>query len=59
MKRIYRHQRRGSLYKVIAEGLLEVDKTPVVVYKSLTDGQVWVRPSTEFFDGRFVLENAR
>jgi hypothetical protein len=50
-----RHIKTGGLYFILSYGLLESDKTPVVVYKSLSDKQVWIRPVTEFEDGRFEL----
>jgi hypothetical protein len=40
---IYRHF-KGSLYQVIEVGKYEPDLREVVVYKSLGDGEVWVRP---------------
>lgn len=36
-----------------AGDLLSVDMEPVVVYYSVKDGSVWVRPQKEFEDGRF------
>lgn len=52
----HRHKKRGSTYRVIAEGRLQVDadldNEKVVVYRG-EDGQVWVRPTYEFNDGRF------
>jgi hypothetical protein len=45
--------RKGGRYRVLAEGLLEVDRTDVVIYDD-AQGQVWVRPATEFWDGRFT-----
>jgi hypothetical protein len=48
------HQhRKGGLYQVIAQAELEVDLTPVVVYRDRL-GRTWVRPRHEFFDGRFT-----
>lgn len=50
----YRHKKTGGVYRVIADpALMEADKTPVVVYQSEQDGQVWVRPAAMFHDGRF------
>ncbi len=48
----HRH-RKGGLYRVLSEGLLETDGTDVVIYDDV-QGQVWVRPATEFWDGRFT-----
>jgi hypothetical protein len=50
----YQHLKSGGLYEVIAEGLMECDLRPVVIYRGVHDGQIWVRPTDEFFDGRFV-----
>lgn len=47
--RIYRHYQGGE-YELIAIGGLEHDLTQVVVYKSLFDGSVYVRPVQEFQD---------
>lgn len=44
---------KGGLYRVVAEGLNEKDRLPVVIYDDV-DEQVWVRPSSEFGDGRFA-----
>lgn len=50
---IWRHVKTAATYRVLREGLLEADKTPVVVYQSISSGEVWVRPKSEFLDGRF------
>ncbi len=48
------HQhRKGGLYRVLSEGILEADRSPVVIYDD-ADGTVWVRASNEFWDGRFT-----
>ncbi len=48
------HQhKKGGLYRVIAEGLVEADRSDVVIYDD-AQGQVWVRPAAEFWDGRFT-----
>lgn len=43
----WRHY-KGGIYTVIAVGKVEKDQTPCVVYQSLADGQVWVRPLSEW-----------
>ncbi len=48
----HRH-RKGGLYRVIARGEFEADLKPCVIYDDAA-GRVWVRPATEFDDGRFV-----
>lgn len=47
------HLKSKHTYEVIAVGCLESSLTTVVVYKG-SEGLVWVRPITEFLDGRFV-----
>ncbi|WP_300019703.1 DUF1653 domain-containing protein [uncultured Roseobacter sp.] len=48
----HRH-RKGGLYRVLSEGILEADRSAVVIYDD-ADGTVWVRASSEFWDGRFT-----
>jgi len=48
----YIHLKTRDVYNVLCEGVLEKDLTPVVIYYGM-DGRVWVRPSEEFYDGRF------
>ncbi|MEO3416951.1 DUF1653 domain-containing protein [Roseovarius sp. CAU 1744] len=47
----HRH-RKGGFYRVVGHGTLESDRSPVVIYDD-AEGQVWVRPTREFEDGRF------
>lgn len=49
-----RHVKTGGDYTVVCEATIEATMTPAVVYRSARDGQVWVRPTKEFCDGRFV-----
>lgn len=68
----YRHKKRGTEYEIIsdmasfqtsAQSLSGqkyahvYDDDSVVVYRSLDDGEVYVRRFTEFFDGRFEEVN--
>lgn len=48
----YRHIVTGGLYTKILEGKWEGDQTPITVYRG-EDGQVWMRPTNQFVDGRF------
>jgi hypothetical protein len=55
----WRHKKRGTEYDEIARGLLQVtlaagDNEPVVIYCG-DDGRYWVRPVSEFEDGRFEV----
>jgi hypothetical protein len=53
---LWRHVKSGGEYKVLTCGVLEKDMTPVVVYCGASG--TWVRPLTEFRDGRFVPAGA-
>lgn len=44
----YRHYKGGE-YEVVCFATNEADLTSVVVYKSVIDGKVWVRPNASFF----------
>ncbi len=54
---LWRHKRSGGVYRVMAYATRESDLVPVIVYEPEPPqgGPVWVRPSAEFFDGRFAL----
>lgn len=54
----YKHKIRGTTYKILHLGTLQIndndaDMTDVVIYQCQENGTVWVRPESEFFDGRF------
>lgn len=49
----FKHTRSGGCYVKLLEGKLEADGTPVTVYAG--ESGTWVRPTTEFDDGRFQL----
>lgn len=60
---VWRH-RKGGAYRVVANALRESDLVPVVVYCEEWPGPAgfaagvmltWVRPLTEFRDGRFTM----
>lgn len=53
-----RHVKRGSTYEVVAQAWLQTSKPlrdmePMIVYRA-DDGTYWVRPESEFSDGRFA-----
>lgn len=53
-----RHKKRGSFYVVVDHGEVQTDRpltdhAKVVVYRSEDDYSLWVRPVSEFEDGRF------
>jgi hypothetical protein len=48
----HRHIKSNGLYEKLHEGLLEATLQPVTIYRD-ESGQVWVRPTSEFEDGRF------
>lgn len=50
---IVRHRRRGTVYTVVSAGLDSDTRKQVVIYRSVSEQQVWVRPVAEFVDGRF------
>jgi len=51
-KATHRHT-KGGKYRRLFEGLLESDRSAVVVYDD-REGQIWVRSSKEFHDGHFL-----
>lgn len=56
MTPIWEHKKTGGLYVIITDGKLEADQTLMIVYKALKTGQVWIRPSVEFYE-RFIRYN--
>lgn len=51
--KLYQHKKTRGTYRVIECGKIEKDLTPCVIYVA-EDNTVWVRPTAEFLDGRFV-----
>lgn len=45
---IYKHY-KGGIYKVLIKGTHTETSKEMVVYKSLKDGRIWIRPA-EMFD---------
>lgn len=50
---IYRHRKTGGIYGVICNATRENDGELLVVYRNMETGDRWVRPASEFNDGRF------
>lgn len=65
---LYRHKKRGTTYRILHSSTfqtsyfktdkegndLNLDGIDVIVYQDLSNPYlVWVRPTDEFFDGRF------
>jgi hypothetical protein len=52
---LWKHVKTGRTYRVLMRARMEVDQTDVVVYRQESDADVytWVRPASEFNDGRF------
>jgi hypothetical protein len=56
--RLVRHKKRGSTYRVVGTALLQAaapvgEACAMVVYRDVDKGTLWVRPESEFDDGRF------
>jgi len=52
----YRHIRRGTLYRILAESKVKINGEwhPSVVYTD-AENRWWVRTQKDFFDGKFDL----
>jgi hypothetical protein len=58
IRMLYRHY-KGGVYELLHEATLESDLTPMVVYRAVANGTVWIRPRAVFhelveIDGRRV-----
>ena len=49
LNRIYKHY-KGNIYKIIAQGKNSENLEEMVVYQSVKDGQIWIRPKTMWND---------
>lgn len=52
---IYCHQKTGKKYEFLGMALWEPTKQTAVIYRCMESEMVWIRPATEFFDGRFQI----
>lgn len=50
---IYRHKKTGGIYGVVCNATRESDGELMVVYRNIETGERWIRPASEFNDGRF------
>lgn len=55
---LYRHKKRGTVYRILQHATLQwdgpADMASVVVYQDVAEpNRIWVRAHDEFFDGRF------
>jgi len=56
----WQHAKRGTYYTVINHGYFQCslfeayDCEPVTIYEAEDNHSVWVRPTAEFLDGRFI-----
>jgi len=53
----WRHKKTGKTYTISEIGVQEADGEILVVYRGVGEFVVWVRPASEFFDGRFVEDH--
>lgn len=49
---VYQHK-SGGLYRIVCEATDFPMQNPQVVYRNIETGECWVRPKSEFEDGRF------
>lgn len=53
----YLHNKTSGLYVVICEAKRESDQEPMIIYRKVGTDEKWVRPASEFFDGRFAKQD--
>lgn len=49
----YQHTPSGAFYEYLGHGILADTREPCVIYQSVTNGTVWVRAHSEFFNGDY------
>lgn len=55
---VFKHKKRGTTYTIVGTAEVQAeepltDYEVVVVYRCTEDGKLWVRRTSEFYDGRF------
>jgi hypothetical protein len=50
---LVRHRKTGGIYRIICAARLEATLEEVIVYRSESTGETWVRLKEQMFDGRF------
>lgn len=54
---VVEHVERKTRYRIMDAATMQCsgpwDNHPCVIYMSLDDGRLWIRPEKEFLDGRF------
>jgi hypothetical protein len=51
---VYKHLKTGGFYNIVCPSAwIEKTMEEAVVYRNMRDGRIWVRPKSEFLDGRF------
>jgi len=53
LKTTYKHVRTNRIYCLLMHASDKATGEEVVVFQSVKTGRVWIRPSQEFFDGRY------
>lgn len=56
---IYRHKKTGGIYGVVCNATRESNGELLAVYRNVETGEHWVRPVSEFSDGRFELVSSK
>ena len=53
----FRHVKSQGLYAYVCSSRDEASGEQYVVYRNAKTGEIWHRPASDFYDGRFVKEN--